>query len=202
MFRNAHPAWRAFGSASVLVAIAATGFLVSACDGSGDHGPTATHAALASAPPSPAMSAGVPTAMVRAIDELLDSWATTWNAGDGRAFGEYYSLDADFVNPLGMVFTGREAIIAVHLSLFDPVTGPFRGSSMSYVVRRIVPITGTVALVDATVTVTGFAGLPPGLVQWAPGVLKTRHHSIVARNGGRWEFIAQQITAMQPGVPD
>jgi hypothetical protein len=69
-------------------------------------------------------------------------------------------------------------------------------------VRRVVPITGTMAIVDATVTVTGFAGTPPGLVQWAPGVLKTRHHSIVARHLDGWEIIAQQITAMQPGIPD
>jgi uncharacterized protein (TIGR02246 family) len=200
--REANPARKGLVSASLLVAIAATGVLVSACDGSGGHGPTAVHAELASAPPQPVMSAGVPTAMARAIDELLASWATTWNEGDGIAFGGYYSPGADFVNPLGMVFTGRDAITAVHLSLFHPATGPFRGSSMSYVVRRIAPITGTVALVDATVTVTGFAGTPPGLVQWAPGVLKTRHHSVVARNGGDWEIVAQQITAMQPGVAD
>jgi uncharacterized protein (TIGR02246 family) len=202
MVRDPRPTRPSLASASVFVTIFVTGFLMTACDDSGTYGPTDSHASLTSPPSSPATSAGVPPAMNRAIDELFASWANTWNAGDGMAFGGFYSENADFVNPLGMVASGRQAITGVHIALFDPVSGPFRGSSVSYAVRRIVPITGTVALVDATVTVTGFAGLPPGLVQWAPGVLKTRHHTVVARNGGGWEKIAQQITAMQPGVPD
>jgi uncharacterized protein (TIGR02246 family) len=191
-----------FASVSTLVAMATAALLVTACDGSGAHGSTPTDAALGPPASSAAQLAVAPPAMTRGIDELFTSWAAAWNAGDGMAFGDYYSTDADFVNPLGAVFSGRAAIRGIHVALFHPVTGPFRGSTVSFAVRRVVPITGTMAIVDATVTVTGFAGTPPGLVQWAPGVLKTRHHSIVARHLDGWEIIAQQITAMQPGIPD
>jgi len=205
MFRTPRSPRAGVAPASALVAItamAATGLLLTACDGSGTHGSTPTDAALAPPTSSTAQLAVVPPDMTRGIDELLTSWAAAWDAGDAMAFGAFYSPDADFVNPLGAVFSGRGAITGIHVVLFHPVTGPFRGSTVSYIVRRVVPLTGTLAIVDATVTVTGFAGTPPGLVQWAPGVLKTRHHSVVARNRSGWEIIAQQITAMQPGIPD
>ncbi len=181
---------------------AALGILLVACDASPVEGPASGDAAVA-VPDGPAgRLAVVPPAMARNIEGLLESWSAAWNAGDGVAYGAHYAEDADFVNPLGAVLSGRAAITATHVFLFNPVNGPFRGSTTSYLVRRIVPLPGNLALVDTTVSLSGFAATPPGLVQWEPGVVKTRHHMVVGSRGGAWEILAQQITAMQPGTPD
>jgi uncharacterized protein (TIGR02246 family) len=184
----------------LVAAVASAGLLTSACDGSPTQGPSAANATLA--PSWSVAPAVVPPAMASSIAALLESWTAAWNAGDGMAYGAHYSMDADVVNPLGAVLHGRAAISATHVFLFNPANGPFRGSTSSYVVRRTVALTGTLAIVDLTVTLTGYAATPPGLVAWAPGVVKTRHHLIVARKGAGWEIIAQQMTAMQPGMPD
>lgn len=186
---------------TTLFAAAALGLFMAGCDGSSVAGPAADPA---SAPEDAfaAQVAVVPPAEARDIHALLESWGGAWNAGDGIAYGDHYTADADFVNPLGNVATGSAAIGAAHVFLFNPVNGPFRGSTSSHVVRRLVALTGSLAIVDATVTLTGFAGTPPGLVHWAPGVVKTRHHMVVGRVDGNWRILAQQITAMQPGTPD
>jgi uncharacterized protein (TIGR02246 family) len=181
---------------------AALGVLLAACDTSPVEGPTPVDAVVV-APDGPAgRLAVVPPAMARDIHDMLGSWSAAWNAGDGVAYGGHYAEDADFVNPLGAVVSGRAAITATHVFLFNPVNGPFRGSTASYLVRRITPLTGSLALVDTTVSLIGFAGTPPGLVQWEPGVVKTRHHMVVGFQGNRWEILSQQTTAMQPGTPD
>jgi uncharacterized protein (TIGR02246 family) len=183
-----------------LLAAAALGLLLAACDGS-FAGP-ATESALAPADGISAQVALVPPGAAQGIHALLESWTAAWNAGDGVAYGNHYSADADFVNPLGSVLTGSAALGATHVFLFNPVNGPFRGSTSSYVVRRIVAPTGSLAIVDATVTLTGYAATPPGLVEWAPGIVKSRHKIVAGRVSGSWRILAQQITAMQPGTPD
>ena len=190
---------------SILCVVSALGLLLSACDTT----PISVPAAGSATAPSEgiAMQAStLPPAAGEGIHALVDSWTAAWNAADGIAYGRHYAADADFVNPLGAVLSGSAAIGATHAFLLDPVIGPFRGTTTSSVVRRMVALTGSVVLVDLTTTVTGFANTPPfpppGLVQWEPGVVKTRHHLVVARNGAGWHIIAQQITAMQPGIPD
>jgi uncharacterized protein (TIGR02246 family) len=184
-----------------LFAPAALGFLLVACDGSFVAGP-AGESPLAPADGFSAQLALVPPGAAQGIHALLESWTAAWNAGDGVAYGNHYSADADFVNPLGAVLTGSAAIGATHVFLFNPVNGPFRGSIASNVVRRMVALTGSLVIVDATVTLTGYAGTPPGLVEWSPGIVKTRHHMVVGRVNESWRILAQQITAMQPGTPD
>jgi uncharacterized protein (TIGR02246 family) len=184
-----------------LLATTALGLLLGACDGSFVAGP-ATESALVPADGISAQVAHVPPGAAQNIHALLESWSAAWNAGDGIAYGNHYSADADFVNPLGSVLTGSAAIGATHVFLFNPVNGPFRGSTLSYGIRRMVALTGNLAIVDATVTMTGYAGTPPGLVEWAPGIVKVRKRFVMGRVAGSWQILAQQITAMQPGTPD
>lgn len=81
---------------------------------------------------------------------------------------------------------------------FNPVNGPFRGSVQSFEVRRLVALKGNLALVDLNVAVTGYAGLPPGLNETEPGVVRTRARLLMGRNGARWEILAQQLTRIAP----
>jgi uncharacterized protein (TIGR02246 family) len=144
-----------------------------------------------------------PPAMQSGIGELLESWSAAWQAMDGDAYASHYSEDMDFVNPLGAMVSGREAMASVHTFLFNPVNGPFRGSTQVASIRRIVPLTGSIAIVDLTIDLTGYQGmLPGGLVEWRPGVVRTRSRMIVQRIEGTWEIRASQLTAVQPFLPN
>jgi hypothetical protein len=81
----------------------------------------------------------------------------------------------DFVNPLGAIASGRDAMA----------------------------LTGSIAIVDLTIDLTGYEGmLPGGLVEWRPGVVRTRSRMIVQRFEGTWKIRASQLTAVQPFLPN
>jgi uncharacterized protein (TIGR02246 family) len=155
--------------------------------------------ATVSAPGSPEASLRiVPPGAEREIRALLHGWEDAWTSMDGNAFGSFYAEDADFVNPLGAVVSGRAAISAVHVFLFN---GFFKGSRQSWEIRRLVPLRGDLVLVDLTVELTDYPGRPPGLVETAPGLVRTRARMLVGRNGSRWEIQAQQYTVVAPPPP-
>jgi len=169
--------------------------------GACEQTPTAHGAqdASVSAPGSPDAAMGVvPRAAEREILALLQGWEDAWASMDGNAYGSFYAEDADFVNPLGGVVSGRAAISAVHVFLFG---GFFKDSKQSWEIRRLVPLRGDLVLVDLTVDLTGYAGRPPGLVETAPGLVRTRGRMLIGRNGSRWEIQAQQYTAVSPPPP-
>jgi uncharacterized protein (TIGR02246 family) len=140
----------------------------------------------------------VPPAAEREIRAHLAAWTAAWASMDGTAYGSMYAEDADFVNPLGGILSGRAAIAATHTFLFNPVNGPFRGSIQTYEIRRLVALRGDLALVDLNVALTGYAGLPPGLGETEPGVVRTRARLLMGRNGAHWEILAQQYTGIAP----
>jgi uncharacterized protein (TIGR02246 family) len=136
----------------------------------------------------------VPPAAARGIQDLLHRWTASWESMDGIAYGANYAEDADFVNPLGGILSGRAQIGATHVFLFG---GPFKGSTKDYEIRRMVSLTGDLAIVDLNVTLTGYAFLPPGLVA-TDGVVRTRERLVVGRVGGEWLILAQQLTSIAP----
>jgi uncharacterized protein (TIGR02246 family) len=137
-----------------------------------------------------------PPAAVRGIDDLLARWSDSWNSMDGMAYGSHYAEDADFVNPLGGIVTGSAAIGATHVFLFN---GPFKGSHSNYQIRRMVALTGNLAIVDLNVSLSGYAFLPPGLSASPDGVVRTRGRLIVGTVHGEWKILAQQYTSL--GAP-
>jgi uncharacterized protein (TIGR02246 family) len=139
-----------------------------------------------------------PPGQVREIEALLSSWEAAWAAHDAAAYAAHYAEDVDFVNPLGGILSGREAIREQHEFLFS---GPFRGSTNVYEIRRLVFLTGTIAIVDLNMRLTGFAFLPPGLPQFEPGLVFTRARMVVMKQRGTWEIIAQQLTPVLPPPP-
>lgn len=132
---------------------------------------------------------------IRRIESLKDAWDAAWAAKDAAAYASNYAVDADWIAPTGAIATGRDEIRARHESLF---AGPFATSTQTTEVRRTVFLTGGLAMVDLDVALTGYSGLPPGLQETAPGVLRVRVKWILVQDRGSWIIFAQQITAVAP----
>lgn len=118
-----------------------------------------------------------------------------WNAGDAAGIAATYAEDAEVINPIGAFLFGRPAIQTAHAFLLSV---PFKGSHRATEVRRVTYLTGTMAVVDLNVRLTGFVGLPPGLHATSPGLILTRERQIVVKRGGEWEIVMTQITAVAP----
>jgi uncharacterized protein (TIGR02246 family) len=161
--------------------------VLSACaDGDGAVEPNARAQAVA-APQASVQQLRNGTA---AIMDIVDAAAAAWNAKDASAYAALYSVDLVMINPLGAVLIGRAAFKAQHTFLFN---GPFAGSTMTLAVTDINFLTGTLALVYHDVTLTGYAFLPPGLPS-QNGAVNVRITWVVAKRGGTWEIISQQMT--------
>jgi uncharacterized protein (TIGR02246 family) len=171
------------------VTLASLAFLIAAC------GPSPTQQPEAD-PALGVAQAAIPAQAVESdIIDLLDRWTAAWSAKDATAFAAVYAVDADFVNPLGAVVPGRTAIEATHAFLFGAF---FAGSEQTWEMRRLVPLTGSLALVDLNVELAGFQGVPPGLPVSPDGIVRTRTRLTVGRTGGSWEIQSQQLTAYVP----
>jgi uncharacterized protein (TIGR02246 family) len=164
---------------------------VAAC---GDGQATATEPR--GVPVAPSAAIGVAPSQTEAIAELVAVATAAWTAKDATAYASIYAEDADVINPVGGVLSGREAVRQGHVFLFN---GPFAGSTQTISVRRVEYLTGTIALVDQDVVLTGYAFLPPnGLRATTPGVVRTHVRWVVMKRSGDWEIVAQQMTPFPP----
>ncbi|MGG1659234.1 SgcJ/EcaC family oxidoreductase [Brevibacillus sp. NRS-1366] len=84
------------------------------------------------------------------IHALFTKLSDSWNRGDGTAYGDCFTEDADYVTFMGQHLKGRKQIADVHQWLFN---GPLKGSVMeSSVSTELRPrfIASDVAIVHAT----------------------------------------------------
>jgi uncharacterized protein (TIGR02246 family) len=56
-----------------------------------------------------------------AVDEIITQLQRAWNAGDGTAWAAAFADDAEFVDVLGRVVTGRQAIGEEHQKILDTI---------------------------------------------------------------------------------
>jgi uncharacterized protein (TIGR02246 family) len=134
-----------------------------------------------------------------AIEKVLATEQTAWNAGDSATYADEYTNDADFINIRGQIFQGKAAVQAQHAKIF---AGPFKDSTISIVVRKFTLLSDHAALVDTDQTVTNFKGLPPGIVDTATGTLVTHFKYLAVQQGdGTWKFAAGQNTSQLPNPP-
>ncbi|MFB5676769.1 SgcJ/EcaC family oxidoreductase [Paenibacillus terreus] len=87
---------------------------------------------------------------LKAISSLFARLRDAWNTGDGAAYGQCFTEDADYVTFMGQHLKGRKQIAEVHQMLFD---GPLKGSVMdSSTSSELQPrfIAPNVAIVHAT----------------------------------------------------
>jgi len=133
---------------------------------------------------------------IAAIQQIVNTFDQTWGS-DPVAYAAQYA-DADFIGPTGANLTTPAQITALYTFLFN---GVFAGSTRTSTIRNLTFLTGTLAVLDIDARVTGFSALPPGVVPWAPGIVRAREKNILQKRGGEWRIIQHQQTSVAPGVP-
>lgn len=139
--------------------------------------------------------AQTPTSPESQIARLLTKQEVAWNVGDSASFSSVFSEDADFINILGQVFHGREAITQIHGFILG---GQFKGSHTTITMRQFRQITPDVVLVEALYELTGYRSLPPGITPTEAGILKTRMKYVFLKRDDAWQIVAAQNTALLP----
>jgi uncharacterized protein (TIGR02246 family) len=114
---------------------------------------------------------------------IADAFAAALNAKDADAVGEVFTADAEFVNIAGMRMRGRDAIVAGHAWA---VSGPLRGSSVSFDQVDELPVTEDVAIVHAHCLRERLADAPEGTLPPGASVLVF----VARRDGDGWQAVA------------
>ena len=145
----------------------------------------------AETPASQGSLAAIPT------DGILDIVAgrtAAWAAKDAEAYASAFATDLRFINPTGVLVSGRDAFRATHVFLFN---GPFAGSTLNLAVREIQFLTGTVAIVYLDLSISGYAFLPPGVSPSNDGVARARVTWVVEKQKGEWQIVFMQNTSQR-----
>ena len=130
------------------------------------------------------------------IQGMLQTQQDAWNKNDAVAYAAVFAEDVDFINIRGQIASGRTAVTQLHTKIF---AGPFQGSTVSIKLRSFKLLAAGVALVDTDQTVTGYAGLPPGIVPTTTGTLFTHFKYVAVKQAdGSWAFTSGQNTAALP----
>jgi len=136
-----------------------------------------------------------------ALRKLVAEQTDAWNRHDAAAWCKDFAPDAEFINIVGMVLTGKEEIQKRHAAIFEKI---FKDSRTTVTVRRIVFPSPDVAIVDMVHEVTGYGALPPGVQATEPGLLRTQMKFVLGRTkDGSWKILAAQNTDVKPapGAP-
>ncbi|MEY8349544.1 SgcJ/EcaC family oxidoreductase [Bacillus cereus] len=64
---------------------------------------------------------------IQVIRDLFLALSNAWNKGDGNAYGDCFTEDADYVTFIGQHLKGRKQIAEVHQMLFN---GPLKDTSL------------------------------------------------------------------------
>ncbi len=114
-----------------------------------------------------------------------------WNEADGRAFGEPFAPDADFLTIRGEHLHGREAIAAGHQAIFDSI---YKGSSTDFELTGARELSDDVILAHAT-----------AVLRAPSGPLAGEHSAVqslvLVRGGDGWEIAGFHNTLMAPQRP-
>ena len=87
--------------------------------------------------------------------ELIGRLEQAWNEADGRAFGEPFTADADFVTIRGEHLRSQGAIAAGHQAIFDSI---YRGSSTDFELIGARELSEDVILAHATAVLRAPSG--------------------------------------------
>jgi len=111
-----------------------------------------------------------------------------WDNADGAAFGSVFTDDADFVNILGGLFSGRDAIAAQHQAIFDTI---YKGSSATFDLHNIRTLDDDVAVAHVLCALDAPGGPRPGRTN-------TLATAVLARRGEAWRIAAFHNTVIIP----
>ena len=123
--------------------------------------------------------------------EIIGRLERAWNAGDGRAFGEPFAPDADFVDIRGEHHRGQEAIAAGHQAILHSI---YEGSTVGYELTDARELTDGVILAHST-----------GALRVSSGPLAGEHGAVqslvLVRGDDGWEIAAFHNTPVAPQRP-
>jgi uncharacterized protein (TIGR02246 family) len=123
------------------------------------------------------------------IAALFDRLIAAWNAGNGEAYGQAFTRDADYVAFDGTQLRGRPEIVRMHRQLFDT---HLRGSTLSGKIAAIRLLTPDIAIVHATGD-TRLAG------RGAPSPERHSIQTLIAlHDGNEWRFAAFHNNRVRP----
>ena len=120
--------------------------------------------------------------------ELIGRLERAWNECDGKAFGEPFTPEADFVDIRGEYHRGQEAIAAGHQAIFDSI---YEGSNVDYELTGARELSSDVILAHAAADLR------------APsGPLAGEHSSVLSlvlvRGGDGWKIASFHNTLVAP----
>ena len=112
--------------------------------------------------------------------EVLARLERGWNEGNGDAFAEPFTEDADFVDLRGSHHRGRVPIAKGHQGIFDSI---YRGSRITYSVTQARALSPEVILVHGT----GHLSAPSGPLAGENDAAQTL---VLVQEGGAWKIAA------------
>jgi uncharacterized protein (TIGR02246 family) len=118
---------------------------------------------------------------------LIEAWVRASNAHDMKVLASLYAEDADFVNAEGMLFQGREQIMADHERSH---AAHFRNATFTMKIK-------TLRLPRPDLAVIRHEGEVTGLLDSASNPRPPRHGLalvVAAKTGDGWRIIAKQST--------
>lgn len=121
------------------------------------------------------------------IRRLIADQQDAWNRADAGGFGARFHEEGTFTNVLGDVSHGRAAFIERHAFIFGTI---FKASTVRLEVRRVHFPVDDVAVVDIDSSLSGFAGVPPGVSHPADGILRSSLLEVFVRNSAGWWIAA------------
>lgn len=134
------------------------------------------------------MNAQVTAADRTAIDAIVASLESAWNAGDGEAFAALFADDADFVNVRAEHHQGRRAIAAGHTAILRTI---YAGSTNRYTIESARLVTPDIALVH----VQAVLDVPSGPLA---GRMQALFSMLLVRSAAAWQIASFHNTLQPP----
>ena len=125
-----------------------------------------------------------------AANAMVDRFVDSWNRADGAAYAQNYWPEAELVDPVGRILSGRTAIVQEHIEMW---AGAFKGSHISGRVRRIQRLGSKYMVVDFDAEVSGVRELPPGSPAGA-NTLRSHLKHVMEKRSGLWKVLSAQNT--------
>lgn len=123
------------------------------------------------------------------INAAIEHFTNAWNLQGGRGIADHYSADADFVNPLGMVTSGKEQIEARHIKILETF---MKGSIFEVVNVRLREAQPGVVIALVYWNVTSIQSEGRNYFTEATNGVFT--HVFLKNAEGNWEITASQNT--------
>ncbi len=135
-----------------------------------------------------------------AIRSIVQDEIVAWNEGDAVAYSRHFAADGTFTNIVGQFFTGHEAFLEQHATIFE---GRFKQTRLQQDIVSLKFVRPDVAVVEVLTSVTGTvaATLAPGTAGDPKGRLRTRLLQVVVKQGEEWKVVAYHNVDVKPGVP-